>query len=114
MLSTPDIKELPERFGAYFGRAADFILTGHFYDVTITAAEVSANTTEEQTFTVNGLITTDFVLVQKPTHQAGLGIVNARVSAANTLAITYMNTTGSGITPTSETNLILAIRREHE
>lgn len=114
MLITPDLKELPVRFSSFFGRAVKIIMTGHFYSSTITAAEVSANTTEEQTFTVNGLLTTDILIVQKPTHQAGLGIVNARVSAANTLAITYMNATGSGITPTSEAYTILALRQEKE
>src|SRR5258708_47872 len=52
---------------------------------------VAANTTAEQTFTVTGLTTTDVVNVTKPTSQAGLGIVGARVSAANTLAITFID-----------------------
>jgi hypothetical protein len=114
MLSTPDLKELPEKFSGYFGRAVKILMTGHWFDVTLTAEQVSANTTEEQTFTVTGLITSDIIIVQKPTHQAGLGIVNARVSAANTLAITYMNATASPITPTSEEYTILALRREKE
>ena len=81
-------------------------------EVTISPAAVSANTTSEQTFTVNGLTTSDIVYVNKPTHQAGLGIVGARCSAANTLAITFGNFTGSGITPTaSQTYLVVAIRR---
>jgi len=114
MLSTPDVSALEPKFGRYFGRAADIIITGHFYDVTITPAEVSANSTLEWAVTVTGLLTSDIVVVQKPTHQSGLGIVNARVSANDTLAITYMNTTGSGITPTSETYVVLAFRRERE
>lgn len=70
--------------------------------VTLSPALVAANTTAEQTFTVAGLQATDAVVtVQKPTAQAGLGIVGARVSAANTLAITFSNNTGAGITPTA-------------
>jgi len=72
-----------------------------FYSPTLSPALVAANTTAEQTFTVPGLMTTDVVFVNKPTAQAGLGIVGARVSALNTLAITFSNNTGVGITPTA-------------
>jgi hypothetical protein len=79
--------------------------------VTLSPAAVSANTTAEQTFTVNGLLPGDMVLVTKPTSQAGLGLVNYRVSAANTLAITFSNNTGGSITPTaSEVYLVLVSR----
>lgn len=69
--------------------------------VTLSPSAVSANTTAEQTFTVPGLLVGDQVSVTKPTNQAGLGIVNSRVSANNTLAITFSNNTGGGITPTA-------------
>ena len=114
MLSKLDLTELPPRFGEYMGKAINVILTGHFYSVSINPTSVGANTTSEQTFTVVGLKTTDVVVVNKPSHQTGLGIVGARVSAANTLAITFMNTTGAGIDPSSETYTILAIREEKE
>lgn len=115
MLSTPDVLDnLPIEFKRYFARAADLIITGHFYDVSLDPTSVGANTTSEQTFTINGLKTNDIIVVNKPTHQTGLGIVGARVSAANTLAITFMNNTGSGIDPSSETYRILAYRRERE
>lgn len=80
----------------------------------LSPAQVAINTTAEQTFTVNGLLTSDVVLVQKPTSQAGLGIVGARVSAANTLAITWANVTGGALTPTaSETYVLVVIRQEN-
>lgn len=69
--------------------------------VTLSPALIVLNTTAEQTFTVNGLKTGDWVCVNKPTAQAGLGIVGCRVSAANTLGITFSNNTGSSITPTA-------------
>lgn len=79
--------------------------------VTLSPAAVSANTTAEQTFTVNGLLPGDMVVVTKPTSQAGLGLVNYRVSAANTLAITFSNNTGGSITPTAnEVYLVLVSR----
>lgn len=70
---------------------------------TLTPAIVAANTTAEQTFTVSGVaLATDYCVgVSKPTAQAGLGIVGWRVSADNTIAITFSNNTGAGITPTA-------------
>ena len=76
----------------------------------LTPTSVAANTTEEDTFTVIGLTTDDIVYVNKPTHQAGLGVVNCRVTGADTLRITYMNATGGSLTPTKETYKIIAIR----
>lgn len=79
--------------------------------VALTPAQVAANTTAEQTFTVNGLLIGDFVEVNKPTTQAGLGVVNVRVSAANTLAIAFSNNTAAGITPTAaESYQVLVVR----
>jgi hypothetical protein len=64
--------------------------------------EVAANSAAEQTVEVKGLLTTDIPgFPVKPTAQTGLGIVGVRISAADTLAITFMNTTGAGITPTA-------------
>ena len=72
------------------------------YATALSPVAVAANTTAEQTFTVNGLVAGDTVLaVNKPTAQAGLGIVGWRVSAANTLAITFSNNTAAPITPTA-------------
>jgi hypothetical protein len=77
------------------------ILYDTLLGVTLSPAQVAVNTTAEQTFTVRGLRTTDIVTVQKPTAQAGLGIVGARVSAPDTLAITFSNNTSGAITPTA-------------
>lgn len=73
------------------------------YTATLTPLSVAANTTTEQTFTVTGLVLlTDTILsVSKPTAQAGLGIVGWRVSADNTLAITFSNNTAAPIVPTA-------------
>lgn len=79
--------------------------------VVLSPVSVAANTSAEQTFTVRGLLTTDFVLVQKPTAQAGLGIVGVRVSAADTLAITFMNDTGAPIVPTASQTYLLRVTR---
>lgn len=83
--------------------------------VTLSPAEVAANTSAEQTFTVTGLAVGDIVLkVEKPTTQAGLGIVGSRVSAANTLAVTFMNTTAAAITPTASQSYFIAVHRPYQ
>lgn len=72
------------------------------YTPTLSPAQVNANTAVEQTFTVTGLLADDTVItVSKPTAQSGIGIVGWRVSAANTLAITFANVTAGNITPTA-------------
>jgi hypothetical protein len=79
--------------------------------VTLTPAAIVLNTTAEQTFTVNGLLAGDFVSCNKPTAQAGLGIVGCRVSAANTLAITFSNNTAASITPTAAQVYLILVTR---
>jgi len=77
------------------------LVTQSVISVTLSPALIVLNTTAEQTFTVNGLRVGDVVSINKPTAQAGLGIVGSRVSAANTLGITFSNNTASSITPTA-------------
>lgn len=80
------------------------------YAPSLDVASVAANTTAEQTFTVAGLTTADKVFVNKPSLNAGLGIVNARVSAADTLALTFVNATAAAIDPAAETYAVIAFR----
>ena len=80
------------------------------YSQTITPASVGAATVAEQTFTVTGLTTADKVLVNLfPTGNA-TGIAGVRVSATNTLAISYVNPTAGALTPAAGTYNIVAIR----
>jgi hypothetical protein len=63
---------------------------------------VASATSAEQTFTVNGLLATDIgVGTSKPSLNAGLAVVNSRISAANTLALQFMNATAAAITPSA-------------
>ena len=79
--------------------------------VTLSPISVAPNTGAEQTFTVSGLKVGDFVDVAKPTVQGGLSLGNARVSAANTLAVEFVNSTAATITPTaSEVYAVSVIR----
>jgi hypothetical protein len=70
---------------------------------TLSPASVAANTTAEQTFPLPGArLSTDIIMgIAKPTLQAGLGIVNQRISADGVMAITFINATASPIVPTA-------------
>lgn len=76
------------------------------YTPSLTPASVSAGAPAEQTFTVTGLATTDTVTVNAP----GAAVFNARVSAANTLAVTFMPPAAGSYTPPAGTYRIVAIR----
>lgn len=78
--------------------------------VTFDPAAIATITTAEQSMTVQGVQLGDFVFVSKPTVTAGFGIVNARVSAANTVSITAVNPTVGSIDPGSETWTVLVVR----
>lgn len=81
------------------------------FNLTLSPAAVANATSAEQTFTMTGLLTTDYVAVNKPTAQAGLGIVGTRVSAAGVLAITFGNFTSATITPTASEVYIVHVER---
>lgn len=94
--------------GIQFGNAR---LVGVF-QVSIDIANTPTITTAETTVTIPGLRVNDFVAVNKPSHSTGLGIANARVSAADTLIITTVNPTAGGINPSAETYTVLVVRPE--
>lgn len=94
----------------WFGLVEETVPVIRTFTVTVDAPSVAANTTGIKSVTVAGLDVNDIVYVNKPSHEAGLGIVNCRVSAASTMEITYMNTTGSAINEASESYKGFAIR----
>lgn len=72
--------------------------------VTFNPAAVATATTAEQTVTVTGVKVGDVVVsYNKPTNTAGAMPVNARVSAADTIAVTFVNPTAGSVDPASET-----------
>ena len=86
----------------------------------ITPTSVTLNSTTEQQFTVQGLQVSDFVdvyyfgsNVNTPAAQTtGIGIVNNRVSAPNTLQIGFMNNTAGNLTPAAGIYLMCLSRPE--
>lgn len=79
----------------------------------LTPAQVAATTTAEQTFTVPGVAVGDVIVPQIPALTANVGIVNARVSAANTVALTYVNANAAATTPAAGTYRFLVFRPEY-
>lgn len=68
----------------------------------LTPAAVAAQTTVEQQFNITGLRAGEVVTVSKPTAQAGLNILGARVVSAGVLGITFGNSQlTTPITPTA-------------
>lgn len=80
------------------------------YTPSLTPGSVNAATVAEQTFTVTGLTTADKIVVDPPSIANATGIAGARVSAADTLAIRFVNPTAGALTPTSGTYTVLAFR----
>lgn len=80
------------------------------YSSTQSPSSIATITVAEQSVTVTGLLATDLVLVNKPTSQAGIALCVGRVSAANTLKLSFGNATAGTLTPTgSEAYLVTAI-----
>lgn len=71
------------------------------FTATLSPTAVGANTCAEQTFTVTGIAIGDYVFVNKPTAQAGLGVSGERASTTNQIGINFCNNTASPITPTA-------------
>ena len=78
--------------------------------ISITPASVAANSAAEQTFTVKRLSTDESVsIVSVAAQTAGVGVLSARVSAANTLAVTFINPTSGALTPVSGNYRLLRV-----
>lgn len=84
----------------YGNLQSTFLLT-----VTLTPAATAATTTLEQTFTVPGLQVGDQISTISPQFAltTQVDIINARVSAANTLALAFSNVTAGSLTYPSGT-----------
>ncbi|MCA3247057.1 MAG: hypothetical protein ING29_11350 [Azospirillum sp.] len=78
----------------------------------LTPASVAANTTAEQTFTFPGVRVGDFVEVNAPGITAGVDLGNTRVSAADTVAIAFQNSTAGGLTPPAGNYVCFVVRPE--
>lgn len=82
--------------------------------IPLTPSAVGATTSAEQSFTIPGLQVGDQVSAFQ--YQGAwtvlVDIVNLRVSAANTLGVSFQNSTGGSVTPPSGTYLLEVNRPE--
>jgi len=69
--------------------------------ITYDAASQAANVTDEDTVTVPGLKVGDYVALTQPAQVDGVGICDCRVTAADTLSITWVNPTAGAVNPGS-------------
>lgn len=84
-----------------------------------TPVSVAANTTAEQSFTLKGAQVGDFVDVyffgatySGSTQLAGIGIVNNRISAPDTLQIGFSNNTAGALVPNAGYYYVVLSRPE--
>lgn len=78
--------------------------------VTFDPANIAAAGSSEQTFTFTGVRAGDMVFVSKPTATAAMAVGSARVSAADTIAVTFLATAAAN--GPSETYQVLVVRPE--
>jgi hypothetical protein len=73
-------------------------------------ASIDATTYSTQAFTVTGLDVDDIITVNPPALTSGLYLLSYRVSAADTLSMTFYNSTGGAINEAAGTYNIFACR----
>lgn len=81
--------------------------------ITYDPAAVATITTAEHDITVPGVQVGDIVIaVNKPTHNTGVTLGNARVKAADTVSVQWVNPTAGSVNPGSESYTIVIARPE--
>lgn len=81
------------------------------FENTLTPTGTATITCAEQTFTVAGLETTDYLVVVVPPSQvAGVSLASYRISAKDTLAIMFCNPTAATVTAAAGIYKIVAFR----
>lgn len=94
------------------------ILDGNLFSCTLMEAtvdlgSVAANTSETETATLTGALTTDYVVAIKPTLEAGIILGSAWISSNDTVSIQVMNSTAGAVDAASETFKFLVFRPEN-
>lgn len=79
------------------------------YSVSFDPANIAANTVSRQTVTVTGVRTTDIINVNPPSLTSGLELIGWRITASDTVQLTFWNSTGAGINQAVGTYLIFTI-----
>lgn len=79
-----------------------------YFEGTLTPASVASATVANQTFAVTGLTTDMLLTVVGPSPGNAVGAISFRVSASDTLQVTYCNPTAGALTPTAGTHYVIA------
>lgn len=98
------------QFGVALGGRNSFLKSWQVGSVTFTSAAVGAASLTEQAVTVTGTGVNDLFVVMAqtaPTAQVG-NLGTARVSAANTVQLRYVNPTAGGLTPPASSVYLFA------
>ena len=80
------------------------------YNPSIDLALIGATSYSTQTFSVPGLNINDVLVVNPPSLTVGLYLITYGVDSADTLSMTFYNSTGGGINEAESTFKIIAIR----
>ncbi len=83
------------------------------FSLKLSPVQIATSTAAEQTFSTTGigLLTTDFVWVNYTgTSNTGWAIGNARVAAADALAITFVNPGIATVSPTTAAFIVTVLR----
>jgi hypothetical protein len=83
---------------------------GSLLSLTLTPASVATVVAAKQTFTVAGLNVGDQVSILSNPIVNAVALVQAEVSAANTLRCMFVNPTAGALTPTAGTYTFLVIK----
>lgn len=79
-------------------------------NVTAAPASVAANTSAERVITVPGARVGDFVDATAPGVTAGIGVDQARVTAPDTVAVLFQNSTAGALIPPAGLYQFLVVR----
>jgi len=94
-------KMLTHEWHLFFSSLVDKLPRIQSFTVTLDPGSVTANSTREENITVKGVTTNDIVVVNKPGNTTGI-MVDARVSATDTVTVRFGNVTVGNIDPGSE------------
>jgi hypothetical protein len=105
LISQYDWVEIENREGYWYILGSKVTRT-----LSLTPAQVATATTATETFTCNNIYAqTDVSLISEPAVTAGTLVAKARMSADNTVELTFANVTGGALTPASGDYVIRAL-----
>ena len=82
------------------------------FEASLDVGSIAANISQDETFTVTGLLAGDIVMTVNPPTSLndGLGIGGAFVDADNTLTIRFINSTAGALDPAAGTYIVIIAR----